>query len=81
MLLIKTSIFQKGPFLESIILEEELPASTLELVQIFFASSTFDNIERDKKVQFDVHIILVIRIVIWFLYPFCEVKERMALFR
>ena len=38
-------------FLKSNILEEELPASTLELVQIFFDSSTFDDIERDKKVK------------------------------
>ena len=38
-------------FLKSNILEEELPASTVEVVQIFFDSSTFDDIERDKKVN------------------------------
>ena len=50
-------------FLKSNILEEELPASTVEVVQIFFDSSTFDDIERDKKVKLDVQISLIIRFV------------------
>ena len=32
---------------------EELPESTLQLVQIYFDTATFDNIERDKKVKDD----------------------------
>ena len=38
---------------------EELPDSTLELVQIFFDTATFDNIERDKKIKMEAQLSLI----------------------
>ena len=38
---------------------QEVPASTLELVQIYFDTATFDNVERDKKIKFDAQISLI----------------------
>ena len=38
---------------------EEHPPSTLKLVQIFFDTATFDEIERDEKVKFTAALGLV----------------------
>ena len=38
---------------------EEQPRSTLKLVQIYFDTATFDEIERDKKVKFTAALGLV----------------------
>ena len=38
---------------------EEVPDSTLDLVQIFFDTATFDNVERDKKIKFDAQLSLI----------------------
>ena len=38
---------------------KELPHSTLELVQIYFDTATFDNIERDKKIKTEVQLNLI----------------------
>ena len=38
---------------------EELANSTLEVVQIFFDTATFDNIERDKKVKMEAQLSLI----------------------
>ena len=38
---------------------EEQPPSTLKLVQIYFDTATFDEIERDKKVKFTAALGLV----------------------
>ena len=35
------------------------PSSTLQLVQIYFDSATFDDIERDKKVKFNAQLSMV----------------------
>ena len=41
------------------VLAEEQPPSTLKLVQIFFDTATFDEIERDEKVKFTAALSLV----------------------
>ena len=38
---------------------EELPPSTLELVQIYFDTATFDDIERDKKIKMEAQLSLI----------------------
>ena len=38
---------------------EELANSTLEVVQIFFDTATFDNIERDKKIKLEGQLSLI----------------------
>ena len=38
---------------------EELPPSTLLLVQIYFDRATFDNIERDKKIKIEGQLSLI----------------------
>ena len=40
-------------------LGEEVPESTLELVQIYFDTATFDDVERDQKIKFDAQISLI----------------------
>ena len=40
-------------------LGEELPASTLRVVQIFFDTATFDDIEKDKKVKVEAQMSLI----------------------
>ena len=40
-------------------LGEELVNSTLEVVQIFFDTATFDNVKRDKKVKMEAQLSLV----------------------
>ena len=46
-------------FLSILISGEEVPDSTLDLVQIFFDTATFDNVERDKKIKFDAQLSLI----------------------
>ena len=41
------------------VLAEEQPPSTLKLVQIYFDTATFDEIERDEKVKFTAALGLV----------------------
>ena len=38
---------------------EELPPSTLQLVQIYFDTATFDDIERDKKIKMEAQLSLI----------------------
>ena len=38
---------------------EEVPQSTLQLVEIFFDTSTFDDIERDKKIKTEAQLSLI----------------------
>ena len=38
---------------------EELPESTLQLVQIYFNTATFDDIERDKKIKVEAQLSLI----------------------
>ena len=38
---------------------EELPESTLQLVQIYFDTATFDDIERDKKIKTEAQLSLI----------------------
>ena len=38
---------------------EELPPSTLQLVQIYFDTATFDDIERDKKIKTEAQLSLI----------------------
>ena len=38
---------------------EELQSSTLELVQIYFDTATFDNIERDKTSKIEAQLSLI----------------------
>ena len=38
---------------------EELPTSTLRVVQIFFDTATFDNIEKDRKVKVEGQVSLI----------------------
>ena len=38
---------------------KELQNSTLELVQIYFDTATFDNIERDKKIKTEAQLSLI----------------------
>ena len=40
-------------------LGEELVNSTLEVVQIFFDTATFDNVKRDKKVKVEAQLSLI----------------------
>ena len=42
-----------------IIAGEELPPSTLQLVQIYFDTATFDDIERDKKIKYEAQLSLI----------------------
>ena len=37
----------------------ELPESTLEVVQIYFDTASFDEIERDKKIKFEAQLSLI----------------------
>ena len=41
------------------IIGKEQPPSTLQLVQIYFDTATFDDIERDKKVKFNAQLSMV----------------------
>ena len=41
------------------ILGEELPPSTLQLVEIYFDTATFDDIERDKKIKTEAQLSLI----------------------
>ena len=41
------------------ILGDELPESDLKLVQIFFDTASFDEIERDKKIKFEAQLSLI----------------------
>ena len=38
---------------------EELPPSTLQLVEIYFDTATFDDIERDKKIKTEAQLSLI----------------------
>ena len=38
---------------------EQVPGSSLHLVQIYFDTATFDEIERDKKIKFDAQLSLI----------------------
>ena len=38
---------------------EEASGSSLKLVQIYFDTDTFDDIERDKKIKFDAQLSLI----------------------
>ena len=38
---------------------EELPESTLQLVQIYFDTATFDDIERDEKIKTEAQLSLI----------------------
>ena len=38
---------------------EKLPHSTLQLVQIYFDTATFDDIERDKKIKTEAQLSLI----------------------
>ena len=38
---------------------EELPPSTLQLVQIYLDTATFDDIERDKKIKTEAQLSLI----------------------
>ena len=40
-------------------LGKEVPDSTLELVQIYFDTATFDEIQKDEKIKFDAQISLI----------------------
>ena len=41
------------------LLGKELPPSTLQLVQIYFDTATFDDIERDKKIKTEAQLSLI----------------------
>ena len=41
------------------ILGEELPDSTLQLVEIYFDTATFDDIDRDKKIKTEAQLSLI----------------------
>ena len=41
------------------ILGVKLPQSTLQLVQIYFDTATYDNIERDKKIKLEGQLSLI----------------------
>ena len=38
---------------------EKLPESRLEVVQIYFDTASFDEIERDKKIKFEAQLSLI----------------------
>ena len=42
-----------------LLLGKQLPPSTLELVQIYFDTATFDDIERDKKIKTEAQLSLI----------------------
>ena len=42
-----------------IISGEELPESTLQLVQIYFDTATYDEVERDKKIKTEAQLSLI----------------------
>ena len=46
-------------FLDEQSIGEELPSSTLQLVEIYFDTATFDNIERDKKIKTEAQLSLI----------------------
>ena len=50
-------IFKVG-FIQTV-LGDELPTSTLRVIQIFFDTATFDNIEKDKKVKLEAQVSLI----------------------
>ena len=41
------------------IIGEEVPPSTLQLVEIYFDTATFDDIERDKKIKTEAQLSLI----------------------
>ena len=41
-------------------LRQKKLGSTLELVQIYFNTATFDNIEKDQRLKFDAQISLIV---------------------
>ena len=41
------------------VLGTELPPSTVQVVQIFFNTATFDDIERDKKIKTEAQLSLI----------------------
>ena len=41
------------------VISEELPLSTLQLVEIYFDTATFDNIKRDKKIRTEAQLSLI----------------------
>ena len=41
------------------VIGEELPLSTLQLVEIYFDTATFDDIERDKKIKTEAQLSLI----------------------
>ena len=43
----------------AIISGEELPESTLQLVQIYFDTATFDDVEKDKKIKMEAQLSLI----------------------
>ena len=45
--------------MNEIFLGDELPHSTLQLVEIRFDTATFDNIERDKKIKTEAQLSLI----------------------
>ena len=38
---------------------DELPKSTLQLVQIYFDTATYDEVERDKKIKTEAQLSLI----------------------
>ena len=38
---------------------EELPESTIQLVQIYFDTATYDEVERDKKIKTEAQLSLI----------------------
>ena len=42
-----------------IVAGEELPESTLQLVQIYFDTATYDEVERDKKIKTEAQLSLI----------------------
>ena len=38
---------------------QELPSSTLQLVEIYFDTATFDEVERDKKIKTEAQLSLI----------------------
>ena len=52
-------LFVQQPEMGIISLGEELPPSTLQLVEIYFDTATFDDIERDKKIKTEAQLSLI----------------------
>ena len=44
---------------DKLLLGLQLPLSTLELVQIYFDTATFDDIEKDKKIKTEAQLSLI----------------------